>query len=570
MPLDSHCASSEKLRATLEWVAHEYERMEAELLVVKTLHSADEEAPNALRVAGNGTSAAPRQDSCVPRPLWTPPCIPGSIQSEPMSPMYDSKGGQTATPTVTEQLKKSLSDMMHNEKVDPVEADDARKKRLDALASQGPAPLFQSPAMLDDHVKTAVASHLKGKQVYNVEDLYHTTGFWQALAKNRWFDNGTFAVILLNSIWLSVDTDHNHADILLNAHPVFFVAEQAFTLYFAFEVTVRFLAFAKKSSCLTDAWFVFDSILAFLMVLESWVITIVIAISTSSGGGNNLGSTSVLKLAKMLRIIRMLRVARLMRSCPEFFILMKAISSASRATFFTVAFLFVILYVYGIAFTLLLREKVDGFSSVSVSIQTLFFSVTLGDGIADVTQAVLEESWMAMLLLASVILMCTITLMNTLIGVLCEAISAVADKERMAIQVAIVEATLRQILEAGDTDHDGSISKDEFVTLMESKTCVLLLEDIGIDVMGLAETADYFFEEHFPCGASDMSRRLEFEDFMQLLLQLRGSNKATVKDIVDLRAHIHKILRNMDKVSAKIDTLQRAQEELRPTTPIAC
>lgn len=484
--------------------------------------------------------------------------------------MYDSKGGQAETPTMAEQLKASLVDMMHKDKGDPVEADDARKKRLDALEIQGTGTLFQSPAMLDDHMKSAVAGHLKGKQVYNVEDLYHTTGFWQALAKNRWFDNGTFAVILLNSIWLSIDTDHNDADILLNAHPVFFVAEQAFTFYFAFELLARFLAFEKKNSCLKDAWFMFDAVLALLMVLESWVLTIVMAVTTSSGASNNLGSTSVLKLAKMLRIIRMLRVARLMRSCPEFFILMKAISSASRATFFTVAFLFVILYVYGIAFTLILRDKVDGFSSVSVSIQTLFFSVTLGDGIADVTQAVLEESWMAMLLLASVILMCTITLMNTLIGVLCEAIGAVADKERMTIQVAIVEATLRQILEAGDTDHDGSISKDEFVTLMESKTCVLALEDIGIDVMGLAETADYFFEEHFPCGASDMSRRLEFEDFMQLLLQLRGSNKATVKDIVDLRAHIHKILRNMDKFNARIDTLQLVQEEFRPPSPTSC
>lgn len=273
----------------------------------------------------------------------------------------------------------------------------------------------------------------------------------------------------------------------------------------------------------------------------------------------------MLKLAKMLRVVRMLRVARLMRSCPEFFILMKAISSASRATFFTIAFLFVILYVYAIAFTLILKDTEVGtelFPSVSVSMQTLFFQVTMGDGITDVTQKVLDESLIAMFALGTVILIATITLMNTLIGVLCEAITSVAEHERMAIQISIVDATLRQILEEGDTDHDGSISKDEFVQIVQSRTAVLALEDIGIDVVGLAETADFFFEEHTELG-SDYSKRLLFDDFMQLLLQLRGSNKATVKDVVDLRKHMHKMLRNIDDIGCIVATMAEGMKPVK-------
>jgi len=289
------------------------------------------------------------------------------------------------------------------------------------------------------------------------------------------------------------------------------------------------------------------------------------ATAGSSGGGSGLGSASVLKLAKMLRVVRMLRVARLMRSCPEFFILMKAISSASRATFFTCSFLFVILYVYSIAFTLILRDTDVGaelFSSVSVSMQTLFFQVTMGDGITDVTQAIIDESMLALIVLGSVILIATITLMNTLIGVLCEAITAVAEHERMAIQISLVDATLREILEEGDTDHDGSISKDEFIQVVNSRTAVLALEDIGIDVVGLAETADYFFEEHNELG-SDFSKRLLFDDFMQLLLQLRGSNKATVKDVVDLRKHMHKMLRNIDDIGCIVATMAEGMKPVK-------
>jgi len=281
-----------------------------------------------------------------------------------------------------------------------------------------------------------------------------------------------------------------------------------------------------------------------------------------------MGNASVLKLAKMLRIFRMLRVARLLRSCPEFFILMKAIHSAARATFFSVAFLFTLLYVYGIAFALSFRDTEVGdelFSSVSVSIQTLFFQVTLGDGVADVSAAVIEESWLGMVMLSTCILFTTITMMNTLIGVLCEAISAVADKERMSIQVAIVEATLRAILEEGDTDHDGSISQEEFFKLIESRSAVLALEDIGIDVVGLAETAHYFFEEHHTEG-TELSMRLPFDDFMQLLLELRGSNKATVKDIVGLKKHMHDMLRHMDRLRIDMKVVKAQMQCARTPT----
>mmetsp|Transcript_99284 Transcript_99284/g.171030 ORF Transcript_99284/g.171030 Transcript_99284/m.171030 type:complete len:138 (+) Transcript_99284:49-462(+) len=52
---------------------------------------------------------------------------------------------------------------------------------------------------------------------------------------------------------------------------------------------------------------------------------------------------------------------------------------------------------------------------------------------------------------------------------------------------------------------------------------------MGVDVVGLVDFADIIFENDI---------ELSFADFMELVLQLRGSNNCTVKDMVDLRKFV--------------------------------
>merc|ERR1712139_754129 len=106
--------------------------------------------------------------------------------------------------------------------------------------------------------------------------MYKDTGVWQYIAKSSLFGNVTLAVIGTNALWLAVDTDMNDSTILLDAHPVFQVVENMFCTYFFFELLVRFMAFKWKRNCLKDPWFVFDSSLVLLMVLETWVMSAVI------------------------------------------------------------------------------------------------------------------------------------------------------------------------------------------------------------------------------------------------------------------------------------------------------
>merc|ERR1712166_62711 len=124
------------------------------------------------------------------------------------------------------------------------------------------------------------------------------------------FESTTFAVITLNSIWIWIETDLNHSDVLIDAHPVFIVFEQLFCFFFVWELLVRFFAFEKTSSMMRDFWFCFDTTLVTFMVLEVWVITLMSVVG--SGASANFGDTSILRVARLLRLCRMMRVARLL------------------------------------------------------------------------------------------------------------------------------------------------------------------------------------------------------------------------------------------------------------------
>merc|ERR1711920_807805 len=74
--------------------------------------------------------------------------------------------------------------------------------------------------------------------------------------------------------------------------------------------------------------------------------------------------------------------------------------------------------------------------------------------------------------------------------------------------------------------------------------------------IGLVDFADFIFDGD-GCGAEEDEPELDFPKFMDVVLQLRGSNNATVKDVVDLR----KFVQNQFELYRK-----HTLEEIRATT----
>eukprot|EP00929_Paragymnodinium_shiwhaense_P053369 TRINITY_DN26706_c0_g1_i3.p1 TRINITY_DN26706_c0_g1~~TRINITY_DN26706_c0_g1_i3.p1 ORF type:complete len:760 (-),score=159.69 TRINITY_DN26706_c0_g1_i3:99-2378(-) len=457
--------------------------------------------------------------------------------------------------------------------VSSMHGDEAHKEDGDHAPAARKTVKKPADAHADDHVKSTFvdAAAMKekvrqnlSKPQYIVSDLYKDYGICQAVARSGMFDKATLIVISINTLWLAIDTDLNDATLLLEAHPAFVFAENFFCAFFTFEIYARYMAFKRKRDGFKDAWFVFDAFMVTMMIMETWVFTTLTVFMDSgkeeedsgdSGGGAN---TSVLRVARLLRLSRMCRMARLLRAMPELMIMIKGMLAATRSVFFTLLLLSVFTYVFAIALKQLSEDTLVGpkyFPTVPMSMVTLVVYGVFVDSLATFFLELINYPHLATAFFIFV-LIGSLTVLNMLVGVLCEVVSAVAATEQEEMLVMYVNDKLSRVMSLIDTDGGGSISKKEFMQILENVDAVRSLNDVGVDVFALVDLADYIFEDDD--AANDADIELDFAKFMDVVLQLRGSNQATVKDIVDLRKFMRlAMLENYKQSTVLMEELQR-------------
>jgi len=375
---------------------------------------------------------------------------------------------------------------------------------------------------------------------YNVHNFYHKSGFFPWLAKHPYFENCTLSVIVVNAFWISVDTDGNTADTMLTAKPIYNVMDTAFFLYFSIEVIVRFLAFKNKLNCLKDGWFKFDITLVLLYAFDPFTIALMAYIQ--GGAGLNL-PTAVLRL---FRLARLTRLVRMLRSLPELMVMITGMVTAAASVGYTLGLLMILTYVFAIALRNLVpaaedpevcEEKYplsDGcievlyFESVPEAMHNLIIFGTFLDALSDFMWAVKEQSPPCLVLLWIYIALASLTVMNMLIGVLCEVISAVAQEEKESMMVDKVQDKFGAIVEELDENGDGTISWNEFQKILDFPEALKALESLNVNPESMIDMAeDVFFEDGEALAIS-------FDDFMEMILNLRGGQQATVENIMGL------------------------------------
>lgn len=386
---------------------------------------------------------------------------------------------------------------------------------------------------------------------YSVKNFYKKKGFFSWLAAHPVFENTTLAIISLNAVWIGIDTDYNTADTLVDAGPAFITADVFFLSYFTIELFVRFMAFERKCNCMKDAWFVFDSAL----VLMYWFDPVVLSIIAATGGAGLNLPTSILRL---LRLARLSRLVRLLRSLPELLILVKGMVIALSTVTYTLGMLIVLAYVFAIALTQLsngceFRELY--FTCVPHGMFSLIIFATYLDDLAAFGDPIKAESTMCLILVVIYIILASLTVMNMLIGVLCEVIDGVAVVEKESMMVEKVHEAFGEIINRLDTDTNGVISWTEFKQLLEdpviSHDAVKAFESCNVDVDGLIDVAEeYFFYMGEPV-------ELTFADFMAMVLELRGGQKCIVKDVILLRKRFNRkfydVKERLGQMTKKLD-----------------
>lgn len=449
-----------------------------------------------------------------------------------------------------------------------------KKKRSKEKGDNEEGPKKAAFAGADRLKENAKANSMKPP--YNVFDYYHDTGVISMIAKSQAFDYLTLFVVLCNALWIAVDVDRNDEAILIKAALPFIIAENLFCLFFSVEIIIRFCAFQKKINALKDPWFVFDMCLVLLMVGETWVFTLVIvAFDLDVSGGA--GGFSVFRMVRVVKLLRLSRMARLLRAVPELVIIMKGLGFAARSV--SIFFLLCIIIVY--VFAVLFRQLTDGdaigqelFPSVPHAMDTLLLNAIFPDSSGIISKISGANIWLWPIIVFFFSLV-SVTIMYMLVGVLVDVVGLVATVEKEGLEVSYLAGLLRNELENLGYKADSPISQFEFQNLMLEPSIVKIVAGAGVDVIVLADMMDLLMEDILKQGGS-----ITFPGLMEIVLSMRGSNPATVKDFKEqikmfkvimneaMEEGVKKIKKEIGNMKAEAQDLDSDDDEGEPSTPL--
>eukprot|EP00927_Polykrikos_kofoidii_P083244 TRINITY_DN8483_c0_g4_i1.p1 TRINITY_DN8483_c0_g4~~TRINITY_DN8483_c0_g4_i1.p1 ORF type:complete len:819 (-),score=154.43 TRINITY_DN8483_c0_g4_i1:45-2465(-) len=386
--------------------------------------------------------------------------------------------------------------------------------------------------MDSEKVKAAVRNAVNQEE-YDVKSFYTTEGIWQKIARHPLFDGLTLVIIGANAIWMAIDADFNKDEngapivTLHESHPVFQVAEHFACIYFSGELLIRWLAFRRTYDAVRDAWFLMDSALVMMMVLETWIMALILQFIVESDSDGKTKNMTILRMLRIVRMLRMARLAKLVRALPELMILVKGMLMAARSVLLTMVLLCLIIYVFGIAMTRIVDESAsrdEWWHSVPQSMKSLLLHGCFLEDLPRVVNVTASSTSLGAFCIIIFVLLASMTVMNMLVGVLCEVVQCVASIEKEMLQVNFVKNQIQTVCdEMGNSD---SIGRVEFDRLLSTPSAAVALAEVGVDVVGLVDFGDFIF------GTQES---ICFNEFMETVLQLRGSNMATVKDVVDMR-----------------------------------
>lgn len=376
----------------------------------------------------------------------------------------------------------------------------------------------------------------KRESVQSEENI--PVGICGRIARSNFFNSFVLVIIILNSLWIAVDTDLNKSKSVWEAPYVFLLAENFFCFVFTMELIIR-LGSLQSASQACEGWFLFDSSLTVMMIWDTWVSFLVEKISGHNVISSQVRSFTILRVLRILRIARVARAARIINSLPELRVLVKGMVIAMRSTCTILALLLIVVYIFAILFVQLLAESQVGqgwFENVPQAMNFLLLQTLAGADVI-VINKLLAAGWTYYLLYLSFVFMGSLTLMNMLIGVLCEVVGVVAQIEEERAFHDEAQMYIANFVHVLDIDGDQKLSKVEFLQLMERDPDLLKgLQAFGIDVVAFCDNAIALFSDN---------DTMEVGDFVELVTQFRSQKQTTVKDLVDMRKFISMQLRHL-------------------------
>merc|ERR1719468_813001 len=158
---------------------------------------------------------------------------------------------------------------------------------------------------------------------------------------------------------------------------------------------------------------------------------------------------------------------------------------------------------------------------------------TLMDSTGDVMAKLRAEgstcSWLSLIIFMLFILLSALTVMNMLIGVLCEVVSSVANAEKDEAAIKLMKESILVELKRFDEDGNGLISPDELEHVMQDPQALETLRNLEIDIQALREMMNMIYQQ-------GQTAEVTIGFIMDLMLMGPGHLPATVRHLVTYEA----------------------------------
>jgi len=431
-------------------------------------------------------------------------------------------------------------------------------------------PLFKSSSLLEDNnnaklhsAKSTIATWwklpYKSKEVVvsnswqqQVQDLM------SSLRAQTFF----LVVILINAIFIGVETDYEALHLQEPRPIIFFVGQYICAAIFLIELVLNIYA-QRWSFFWSEQWIwnYFDLALVLFSAVEI-MLDIVGALSGSDpAGASNLSTARILRILRITRAVRVLRITRIVRFVRALRILFHSIASTLKSLVWTLVLLLMIVYVFGILFTQaatqFLGEQVpsadlekdlqDYWGTLPRSMLSLFKSFTGGIDYHVVLSPLssLHSIWTALFI--AFIVFVTFAVLNVITGAFCQGAleGQQNDKELMISDVLFqrkaeiekLTGMFEWMFKTIDADQSGDVSVEEFQKYIADESVQRLMASLEL------ESADAWTLFHLL--DEDGSGQVDAEEFMIGCLKLKGTAKAI--DVARMMADQRKVKRSLGR-----------------------
>lgn len=233
------------------------------------------------------------------------------------------------------------------------------------------------------------------------------------LRHNRAFEFFVVAVIIISALEIGAKTyDLSDTAIAVTKYLDVFI-----TVFFLFEITVRFIAEENKKDFFKSGWNIFDTLV---------VVISLIPINES-------------EMALLARLIRIFRVLRMVSIIPELRILINSLLIALPRLGYVVLLMFIIFYIYAAVGSYLFSDiNPVLWGDIAISMLTLFRVMTFEDW-TDIQYETMEVYPMSWIYYMTFIFFTAFAFLNMVIGIVVGVMDEEHTKERNIGQPSLLD-----------------------------------------------------------------------------------------------------------------------------------